>query len=156
MQWFLLGVMVVALLSLSTFYPKTAFSTLGVLSVVAAIIVFTSKDDAVLSRQQLPVSDILIENAVIVAAYGSSYQFHARLVNVNPTILAKESVLSLTMLDCTSDADDDCTVLGQTDERFIIKIPPGQARDISTNLFFRGAQPSGTIRWQYKVIETRS
>ena len=159
MQWLLLGVVVIALLYMSTHYPKTAFSVLGVLGIAAAVIVFSTREDALRGRQKLPVADIKIENAVIAPAYGGSYQFNARLVNAHPSILLKEFVISITMLDCpvADDGDDDgCTVIGQADERVNAKIPPGQARDISRNLFFSSADPSGTIRWQYKITETRS
>lgn len=156
MQWLLLGVVVVALLYMSTHYPKTAFSILGALGIAAAVIVFSTQEDALRARQKLPVADIKIENAVIAPAYGGSYQFNARLVNANPSILLKEFVISITMLDCPGDADDGCAVLGQTDARINAKIPPGQARDISRNLFFSSADPAGTVRWQYKITETRS
>ena len=160
MQWLLLGVVVIALLYMSTHYPKTAFSVLGVLGIAAAVIVFSTREDALRGRQKLPVADIKIENAVIAPAYGGSYQFNARLVNAHPSILLKEFVISITMLDCPaaddSGGDNGCTVIGQTDERVNAKIPPEQARDISRNLFFSGADPAGTIRWQYKITETRS
>ena len=168
MQWFLLGVVVIALLYMSTHYPKTAFGILGALGLGAAVIVFSTQDNALRGRSRLPVGDIQIENAVMLPAYGGSYQFNARLLNAHASILLKESVVSITMLDCwgqgddaPDDAPDDmpddtCAVIGQTDERFDTKIPPGQARDISRNLFFSGAKPSGTVRWQYQITETRS
>ena len=164
MQWLLLGVVVIALLYMSTHYPKTAFSVLGVLGIAAAVIVFSTREDALRGRQKLPVADIKIENAVIAPAYGGSYQFNARLVNAHPSILLKEFVISITMLDCPGaqddnggdNGDDGCAVIGQADERVNAKIPPGQARDISRNLFFSSAGPAGSIRWQYKITETRS
>ena len=156
MQWLLLGVVVIALLYMSTRYPKAAFGILGVLGLAAAVIVFSTKDDAVRIRGRLPVGDIQIENAVMTPAYGGSYQFNARLVNAHASILLKELVVSITMLDCRGETDDTCAVIGQTDERFDAKIPPGQARDISRNLFFSAAKPTGTVRWQYQITATRS
>ena len=156
MQWLLLGIVVIALLYISTRYPKTAFGILGVLGITTAVIIFSTRDDALRGRQKLPVADIKIENPVIAPAYGDSYQFNARLVNANPSVLLKEFVISITMLDCPGDSDDGCAVIGQADERINAKIPPGQARDISRNLFFSGADPAGIVRWQYKITETRS
>lgn len=155
MQWLLLGVVVIALLYMSTRYPKTAFSILGALGIAAAVIVFSTREDALRARQKLPVDDIKIENAVITPAYGGSYQFNARFVNTHPSIRLKEFVVSITMLDCQGESDT-CAVIGQADERITAKIPPGQARDISRNLFFSSADPTGTIRWQYKITRTRS
>ena len=156
MQWFLLGGVVIALLYMSSRYPKTAFSILGALGVAAAVIIFSTKEDAVLQRHKLPVDDITIENAVIVPAYGGGYRFNARLVNANPSILLKEAVLSITMLDCRDESADDCVVIGQVDERINTKIPAGQARDVSRTVSFSGADPAGALRWKFKITETRS
>ncbi len=165
MQWLLLGVVVIALLYMSTHFPKTAFSILGAMGIAAAVIIFGTREDALQGRQKLPVDDIKIENPVIAPAYGGSYQFNARLVNAHPSILLKELVVSITMLDCPGQGQGEgenendagaCAVIGQADERINARIPPGQARDISRNLFFSGAEPAGTIRWRYQVTETRS
>lgn len=158
MQFILLGVVVVALLFMSSRYPRTAFSILGALALAAAVIVFSTQDDAQRGRYKLPVSDIGIENAVISPAYGGGHQLSARLVNANRDILLKEAVLSITMLDCPAAAagDDDCAVIGQTDERINIQIPAGQARDISRTVSFPGANPTGALQWRFKITETRS
>jgi len=58
MQWLLLGVVVVALLFMSSRFPRTAFSILGALALAAAVYVFGTHDDAQLGRYKLPVSDI--------------------------------------------------------------------------------------------------
>jgi len=156
MQWILLGVVVIALLYMSTHYPKVAFSILGALVIAAVVIVISTREDAGRARQKIPVDAIIIENAVIAPAYGGSYQFNARLVNTSEFILLKESVVSITMLDCTDDGDENCAVIGQARERINTKIPAGQARDISRNVFFSGATPVGTVRWNYVITETRS
>ena len=160
MQWVLLIVMVGALLFLSRFYPKVAFSILGALVIAAAVIVFTTTDIAQLNRSKLPVEDIRIENPVITPSYGGGFRLNARLVNSNPSTLLKESVISITMLDCDpaaqSETDDSCQVIGQTDERINKKVPAGQARDISQTLSFDLSRPKGTLRWKIIVTETRS
>lgn len=157
MQWILLGVVVVALLFMSSRYPKAAFSILGALALAAAVIVFSTHDDAQRGRHKLPVDDIGIENAVITPAYGGGYQFNARLVNANRDIQLKEAVVSITMLDCPAAAGDDgCAVIGQADERINIQIPAGQARDISRTVSFSGARPAGELQWRFKITETRS
>lgn len=161
MQFILLGVVVVALLFMSSRYPRTAFSILGALALAAAVYVFSTQDDGQLGRHKLPVGDIFIENAVITPAYGGGYQLNARLINANRDILLKEAVVSITMLDCpTADAadagDDNCAVIGQADKRVNIQIPAGQARDISRPVSFTGARPAGALKWRFKITETRS
>lgn len=96
-----------------------------------------------------------IENAVLVATYGGSWQFNARVVNSHATAGLKEFVISVTMLDCTAASQESCTVIGQNKKRITTKIPPGQGRDISENLYFESAKPNGEIRWQYQITETR-
>ncbi|MGI9311658.1 MAG: hypothetical protein ACR2P7_09060 [bacterium] len=157
MQWILLGVVAVALLFLSGRHPKAALGILAALVLAGAAVVFTTRDDARLARQSLPPGDIKIENAVMARAYGDSYQFNARLANASETTALKETVISITMLDCPpDDAGGDCAVIGQAHERLNVRIPPGQARDVSRNIFFRGATPHGTLRWRYRITETRN
>lgn len=160
MQWLLLGVIVAALLLMSTRFPKTAFAILGVLGAAAAAVIFSTRDDAAFSRAQLPPQSVRIENAVVTPAYGNSYQFSARLVNTHDSILMKEASLSVTLLDCPAHAgaedDANCTIIGQRDLRVNIQIPAGQARDISENVFFHDASPAGNARWRYRVTATRS
>ncbi len=156
MQWILIGVIVISLLVMSSIYPKVAFSVLGALTIAAVIFFYGARENGFLSGQRLLVSDVQIENAVITPAYGGSYQLNARLVNNHVSVTLKESVLSITMLDCPNGGENNCMVIGQSAERINVKIPAHQARDISVNMFFERATPSNTIRWQYKVIETRN
>lgn len=167
MQWILLGVLGLALLALSSYYPKVAASILVALAVAAALVVFTTREEGSWRRAQLPAQDIQIENAVMLPGYADSYQFSARLVNAHQSISLKEAVVSITMLDCASQLTEgedsigidstDCTVLGQTEKRFTVQIPPQQARNISRNISFESARfARGTVRWQYRVLQTRS
>lgn len=159
MQWALLAVMVAALLYMSRFYPKAAFSVLGVLVVGALVIVFATEEDAELNRSKLPVEAIQIENPVFIPAYGNGFRFNARLVNTHGSATLKETTVSITMLDCpqaSGDSIDDCQVLGQTAQRIIVKIPPNQARDVSQTLSFDSAEPRGNVNWRVKITDTRS
>jgi hypothetical protein len=159
MQWALLAVIVVALLYMSRFYPKVAFGVLGVLVIGTAVIVFTTTDIADINRSKLPISAVEIENPIMTPAYGGGFRFNARLLNTHQSTTLKESTLSITMLDCpqdSGDSDDSCQVIGQQDQRIIVKIPPGQARDVSRTLKFDSAKPRGNVRWKIIVTETRS
>ncbi len=156
MQWVLLAVMVAAILFMSRFYPRVAFSLLGALVIGAAVIVFSTTDIARLNQSKLPVEDIRIENPVIIPSYGGGHRLSARLVNTNQSVMLKESVVSITMLDCAGESDDECQVIGQNDQRVNVKIPPGQARDISQTLSFGLSNPVGTLRWQIIITATRS
>ena len=156
MQWVLLVVVVAALLYLSRFYPKVGFGILAVLIAGAALIVLTTTDVAKTNRSKLPPEDILVENLVIVAAYGDAFKLNARLNNTHSSVELKELVLSVTMQDCQDQDSDNCQVMGQENERINLKIPPGQSRDISRVIAFPSIQPKGTLRWNVIVTETRS
>ena len=161
MQWVLLAVIVGAILYLSRFYPKIAFSVLGALVLGVAVIVFTTTDVAQLKRARLAVEYIKVENSIIRPAYGGSFRFNARLINTHESITLKETTISITMLDCAEEADDAtdgaaCQVIGQEDERIIMQIPPGQVRDIAQTLVFGSAKLRGTLRWRIKITGTRS
>ncbi len=162
MQWVLLVMIVVALLYLSRFYPKTAFTVLGGLVLSVAVIVFTTTDVAQLKRSRLAVEYIKIENPIITPAYGDGFRFNARLLNSHESVTLKDATVSITMLDCVPDAggsgdsDVGCQVIGQQDKRIIVKIPPRQVRDVSKTLSFDSAKPLGTLRWRIKITQTRS
>ncbi len=156
MQFVLLAIIVGALLYMSRYFPKVAFSFLGVLVLGAIAIVFTTTDFAQNSRSRIPIEDIGIENPVMTDAYGGGYRFNARLNNNNESVELKESIISITMLDCLDETEQSCTVIGQSEQRVSILVPPTQARDISRTLSFDSAKPAGTIRWQFRVTQTRS
>ena len=156
MQWALLAVIVAALIYLSRYFPRIAFALLGALVIGAAAIVLTTTDLAIVSRSKLPVEDIVIENPVMTPAYGGSYRFNARLNNSNDSYELKETMISITMLDCTDGSEDNCKVIGQEEQRVNLRIPPGQARDVSKTISFGSAQPIGTVRWTFRVTDTRS
>ena len=156
MQWVFLAVIVAALLYLSRYYPRIAFSVLGVLIIASVAIVFSTSDLAIVNRSKLPVEDITIENAVITGSYAGGYRFSARLVNTNEHIELKETAISITMLDCEDESKTSCQVIGQREQRILVRIPPGQARDVSRTLSFGSARPANTLAWQYKVTDTRN
>lgn len=156
MQWVLLAVIAAALLYLSRYYPKIAFSVLGVLVVASIVIVFSTTDQARMKRSSLPAEDIVIENPVITGSYAGGFRFNARMVNQNPSLELKESVVSITMLDCVDEQESSCQVIGQREQRILVRIPPGQARDISRTLSFGNAKPAHSLRWKYQITETRN
>ena len=156
MQWILLAAIIAALLFLSRFFPKVGFGILGLLAVGAAIIVMSSTDYGKFNRSKLPLEDIVIENPVMVPAYRGSYQFKARLNNLNNSIELKRSLISITMLDCSRADDSDCKVIGQEAERINLAIPPKQSRDVSQSISFSSVNPIGLVRWKFKVIRTHS
>ena len=156
MQWILLLVIVASLFYLSRYFPKTAFSVLGVLVIAAGAMIVTTTEMAQFNRGKIANEDILIENPILTPTYAEGYRFNARLLNANQTHSLRELVISITMLDCASEKLESCRVIGQEDERINVRIPPGQARDISRTLSFDNAAAAGALKWEFKVTSTRS
>ncbi len=156
MQWILLLVIVAALFYLSRYFPKTAFSILGVLVIGAVAMILTTTETAQFNRGKIANEDILIENPVLTPTYAEGYRFNARLFNSNQNHSLQELAISITMLDCVNDEPESCRVIGQDDERINVQIPPGQARDISRTLSFDSAAATGILKWEFKVTSTRS
>lgn len=154
MQWAFLAIIVAALLYLARFYPKIGFGILGALVLGAIIIVLTTSDSGFDYRSRLPVEKIIIENPLMTKAYGGSFRFNARLANSHTEMELREATISITLLDCK--AENNCQVVGQQDERVNIRIPAGQARDISRTVNFSSAVPEENIQWEFTVTHTRS
>ena len=156
MQIILLVIIVVALLYLSRYFPRIAFSILGLLVVGAGAIVLTTTDIGQNARSRIPTENIEIENPVMTPSYGGSYRFNARLSNHHSSIELRESIVSITLMDCADESESSCKVIGQSDQRINVRIPSGQTRDIERTLSFDAAEPIGNIRWQFQVTSTRS
>ena len=154
MQWILLAVLIAALLVLSRYFPKVAFSILGVLVAGAIAIVLTTTDMGEVRRSGVPPDSIKIENPVLTEAYANSYRFNGRFVNTHDKKAVRESTLSVTMLDCPLEGK--CIVIGQQEKRINQEIPPGQARDVATTLTFGNARAAGELRWEIKITNTRT
>ena len=154
MQWVLLGVIIVALLYLARYSPKIAYSILGALVIGAIAIVISTSELGKNNRSKILADDIEIENPVMVQSYGGSYRFNARLINNNADMSAKELAISITMLDCEDEAS--CSVIGQREERVILQIPPGQARDLSRTVSFDNASSTKNLKWEHKVTEAKN
>ncbi len=156
MQWVLLGIIAVALIVMSSRYPKVAFSLLGLLIAITAALFYSTTDSALLNRSKIALSDIRIQNPVMTPAYADSYRFNARLVNNSESVPLKEVTISITMYDCADDTQQSCQTIGQAEERININVPPTQARDVARTVSFHSASPEAFVRWDFQVTKTRS
>ena len=156
MHWILLGVIALALIIMSARFPRIAFSTLAVLIGVVVFLIMMSSDTGFDGRQKLPPEDVRIENPVMIPAYADSYRFGARIVNSNSEVILKAVTISVTMSDCSDESETYCQVIGQSDERINITIPPGQARDLERVITFDAASPEAWVKWKFQVTQTRS
>lgn len=156
MQWLLLALIVIALLFMSTRYPRAAFSMLGVLLAVGVAVYVVSEQRQTRSSESILLQEIVLEDASMAPAYADSYVFSARLVNSSDKASLSEAVIGIKMLDCPDADSDACLILGGTEERVVVRIPPGQARDVTRNIYFQAAKPRGVVKWRYRVLKTKS
>jgi hypothetical protein len=153
MQWALLAVIIIALFLLSGRYPKVAFGILGALVIAAVAIILLTEDDASLNKAKIGPGDVMVENIAGIPAYGGGYRLTGRIKNNHESAELKEVMLSIMMEDCM---DSGCEVVGQTNERVNLRVPADQARDFSVTVYLGETSISGSIRWSFDVIETRS
>jgi hypothetical protein len=87
--------------------------------------------------------------------YGSSYVLTGRVQN-NSQDTVFDVVAQIRILDC--DAQEHCDVVGEEKTFDMVPLlPPGQARDINSDVFFgSGTQIHGKFEWNYEITEIRA
>ncbi len=153
MQWALLAVIVVALFLLAGRYPKLAFGLFGAIVVAISSLLFFSREEAEIRRGKIDPEDVMVQHVSSVPAYGGGYRITGRIGNHHSHVELKEVVLSIVVEDCD---DTGCQPVGQQEERINLRVPAGQVRDFSMNVYLGEVAISGTIGWQLTVTGTRS
>jgi hypothetical protein len=156
MQWALLAIIVVGLFLISGRYPRVAFSVLAIIIIATAVTLLLTTDKATLGRQKVPASSVVVENTLVVPAYAGSYRITGRLINQDTSTDLKEITLSVAMQDCEDQSESACQIVGQAIKRINQRVPAGQARDFTTNIYFGEPRISGIIQWKFEVTDTRN
>jgi hypothetical protein len=90
-----------------------------------------------------------------LASYGSSYVLTGRVLN-NSQFTIFDVKAKIRILDC--DDQSHCDVVGE-EETFGMcpLVPPGQVRDINSDVFFASnTQVHGKFKWDYQITEVRA
>lgn len=155
MTWIFLGVIALALIVLSLRYPKVAFMLLFAL-VCAGVILYrlgldeTNRSSSLISSDQIELQDPEME-----PGYADSYNLSTRLLNNHDRATLVEFTLHTKMEDCNESATD-CVLIGETDTRISLVVPPRQARDLLKNIYFDHAIVKGVVKWTHTISKTRS
>ena len=154
MHWVVLGIIGIGLIVAASRYPKLAFGILaGLIGMVLVAVKFNS-DEHERSASLVSAGDVGFSNILFSPGYAGSYNMSGRLINRSIKFGIAEVGLSVTMLDCDSKSaatESDCSEIVEVYTRISIEIPPGQAKEFSTNLPFPYRRLKGETRWAYAV-----
>ncbi|NND00489.1 MAG: hypothetical protein HKN85_09940 [Gammaproteobacteria bacterium] len=156
MQWALLAAILIGLFMISGRHPKIAFGIFAALVIGVSVMMLVTSDRADKIRNKITAEDITVENMIVAPAYGGSYRISGRLHNHNSQASLRETILTVFMLDCTAQTEDNCLVVGQQSERLNTRVPAGQARDFNINLYFGSPRIGGHQRWRFEIASARS
>ncbi len=149
MTWIALLIVAVILIAMSMYYPRIAFSLLGVLLVSAIIIYRLTGSDV--NGQSIPPEKLALENLHMQKSYADSYDLLGRIRNNADRPLREFSVL-VQALDCPQAKDTvDCSIIGEKNISVYIQVPSRQARDFRENIYFGQIQPTKTLAWRYHL-----
>lgn len=82
----------------------------------------------------------------------SGYTLRGRVRNRSANHSLTDLTIRLTMKDCAEPTK--CEVVGQTEERIHVTVPPGQARDLYEYVYFSNlGSARGKHEWDYDVVE---
>jgi len=154
MQWALLAVILIGLFMISGRFPKLAFTIFGVLVTGLVITLMMTSKQADVLRNEMSENNITFENMTVVPAYGGSYRITGRLSNSHENAEMREVTLGVSMLDCQAESTN-CQIVGQASERVGVRIPPGQARDFSVNIYFGEPRIGGEREWRFNLTNPR-
>ena len=158
MHWVITSAIVcVALITLSYYSPKIAFSLLGGLGVLLIALYYLNLDESESERFPISRSDILLTNTSTSKSYADSWDYSGRLAN-NSDKNVTDVEIRIKLLDCPKTAQytsGDCIVIGDGVDFVAINIPTRQARDFRDNISFRNAKPNGKPMWEFELVGVR-
>ena len=104
--------------------------------------------------QIIALEQVLVESAKLSGG-GAPFELRGHITNKSDALL-KSVTLLVTRRDCFEGALDPtgCTVLWQDKHWISIAIPPGEAREFSSQVWMRGAAPRerGTVKDTFEVV----
>ena len=124
----------------------------GVIAVGAVLTAYSIKSDN--NRREaagrlIPLADVAIDDARL----GDLTHLTGRVRNANRSHTLSQFDMTVTVRDCT--VSGQCEIVGQANTAVYVRVPPGQARDISNYVFFN-PQPHirGRMEWSYVIDAT--
>lgn len=157
MVWLVIGIVVLILLVLSTYFRKIAATAIVIIGLVGGLAYFLNEYAEERSLSRITAAELDFRNVTVKPGH-SGYNLAVRVQNNSSEFTLKQVGLRLAMQDCTGEGDArDCVTIGESDVSMDLNIPPGQARDVEKTLYFSGSPPKilGELEWSYSVSKIK-
>jgi hypothetical protein len=99
----------------------------------------------------VPISDVVLEHATLGGS-GRVRELHGRLHNRNRSHSLLAVDVLVTLRDCATGPVPTCVVIGERRESLPVRVPPGQARDVTELVDFANATVRGEMSWTYAIV----
>jgi hypothetical protein len=138
-------------------YRKVAVSLLVVALAVGAVLYVQHREQDHVAFTRIPSSDLTFEN-VTLTPYVGSYKIAGRIKNNSVKFTVRQIDLVVTVKDCAQGAaEQQCNIVGESNEILNLNIPPGEAQDFGEAVRFYGSPKiKGRMEWSYAVSRIRA
>lgn len=149
MHFLLIGLMVLLVLVASYFDLRIGIALLAGFIAIGVLLILLSGFRIFGGSPRLVPEMASIEFFDANHAYAGTWQIRARLTNKSEKHVISEFVIRVRALDCPSEdsAQEDCTIIGDSDERIRQDVPAQQSRDFDFTTTARNIQPRGALNW---------
>jgi len=146
MIW-LLAIIVLILIVVSSGFRKFALWGVGILVLVVVIYYYDTQAKHEASHQIISHNEIRLDNVV----WGQYNDLAGRVTN-NSKYTLDGLTLKMTAQDCNG---DNCVTIGEAEPYISATVLPGQARDFASHVFFNSPiKPTGKLQWFFVIKET--
>jgi hypothetical protein len=152
-MFWLFGIAVLVLLVFSAGFRKFALIAAVLGAAAVSLLYMNSASESKASHSRISAGDLQFDNVRLSSPYGS-YSISGRMTNKSAKYTLTDAQLLITAQDCDGEPPN-CTTIGEASTFLLNDVPPGQARDFSSSVFFSSPlHPRGQFRWYYTVKET--
>ncbi len=149
-------IITISLLILAYRRPRLGFSMLGVLMLGVLVSYLLTKDKVAVSDSRFQISDVAINNPVVIDGYAGTKLLRAEISNQHTVLPVNQIHLQSTRYECEGEETSiaDCLELERNTTLVKIFILPEKAKTISVSLPTGKAKPVHS-RWLHEVLSVR-
>jgi hypothetical protein len=154
MPWIIAVALLIVALLIRFGHRKSALGlAVGVVALGTWLYVHNERQEHA-AENRIPVSDIALNNVNLRPTFRSGYDLVGTLRNNSPRYRLDGIDVSVTLRDCRTKDNTNCTVIGQASTYVAITVPSGESRDLVASLHFGDDKPEvkGTLAWDYKIV----
>ena len=136
-------------------FRRSLWATLVVVLCVIAGIIWLDNRERELQHSRLPLSQVqLLHMQAKPGLNTRTYVVNGRIRNQSKEFTINMIKLQVTLQDCISER---CDVIGQTNHRLFLEVPPDQARNFEASIPFPSiVKMRGTPEWQFAVLAVKT